>query len=295
MTVENYTNLYNSLIQHRKCCQIITNKRDKRYIYHEQHHILPRSLGGTDDSNLVNLYAFEHFLAHKMLMHIYANTKYENCMAYAFLQMSYMLKPNSYCPNKSSFNFQIEREYAAKIISKHLSGRIRINKNGKMKYVKPEDLNQFLEAGYKIGALKLSTEHRNNISRGNRGKKHRVTKRRSSLYYVELSRKLKGKQKHNKGKIRISNGVQEKYISITEKIPNGWYKGRSDKFKKRMQLPRCKRTPEQRKRISDSHRGIPSHNKGTMCITNGLQNRYIQKTDTIPSGWHIGGKPIHKR
>lgn len=36
--------------------------------YHERHHILPKCLGGTnEDENLVDLYAREHFIAHKLL------------------------------------------------------------------------------------------------------------------------------------------------------------------------------------------------------------------------------------
>ena len=36
--------------------------------YHEQHHIIPRCLGGTDEEdNLIDLFAREHFIAHKML------------------------------------------------------------------------------------------------------------------------------------------------------------------------------------------------------------------------------------
>ena len=36
--------------------------------YHERHHILPRCMGGTDDKdNLIDLFAREHFEAHKLL------------------------------------------------------------------------------------------------------------------------------------------------------------------------------------------------------------------------------------
>lgn len=37
--------------------------------YHERHHIIPKCLGGTDnEDNLIDLYAREHFIAHKLLM-----------------------------------------------------------------------------------------------------------------------------------------------------------------------------------------------------------------------------------
>ena len=36
--------------------------------YHERHHIVPRCIGGTDEKeNLIDLYAREHFIAHKLL------------------------------------------------------------------------------------------------------------------------------------------------------------------------------------------------------------------------------------
>lgn len=37
--------------------------------YYERHHIIPKCLGGTDDkNNLIDLYAREHFIAHKLLV-----------------------------------------------------------------------------------------------------------------------------------------------------------------------------------------------------------------------------------
>lgn len=39
--------------------------------YFETHHIVPKSLGGTDDkNNLVNLTAREHYIAHLLLVKI---------------------------------------------------------------------------------------------------------------------------------------------------------------------------------------------------------------------------------
>lgn len=36
--------------------------------YHERHHIIPKCLNGTNDkNNLIDLYAKEHFIAHKLL------------------------------------------------------------------------------------------------------------------------------------------------------------------------------------------------------------------------------------
>ena len=57
---------YNNFIQH------ILETRGRFGIhkdeYKERHHINPRCIGGTDDEdNLIDLYAREHFIAHKLL------------------------------------------------------------------------------------------------------------------------------------------------------------------------------------------------------------------------------------
>ena len=58
----NYSKIYNQLIQHRKLNPYNLTQ------YHEIHHIIPRSLNGSDDEdNLVVLSAREHFIAHLLL------------------------------------------------------------------------------------------------------------------------------------------------------------------------------------------------------------------------------------
>jgi hypothetical protein len=65
ITETKYHKIYNNIIERAK-------REDRRKgpgIYYEAHHILPRSLGGTDDKeNLVLLTLREHFLCHKLLV-----------------------------------------------------------------------------------------------------------------------------------------------------------------------------------------------------------------------------------
>ena len=80
----NYQKIYNQLIQKR---QIYT--LSKKNTYCERHHIVPRSLNGTNDKdNIVNLTAREHYIAHLLLWKIYKNTEYEYPLLYAFMKMS---------------------------------------------------------------------------------------------------------------------------------------------------------------------------------------------------------------
>lgn len=63
-----YQKVYTSLISKRKSYPLKKSKD----LYTELHHIVPRCLGGTDESgNLVRLTTREHFLAHKLLVRIH--------------------------------------------------------------------------------------------------------------------------------------------------------------------------------------------------------------------------------
>ena len=56
--------------------------------YYERHHIIPKSLGGTNDkTNLVLLSAREHYIAHLLLYNHYKSI----CDNYAFRKMAYAL------------------------------------------------------------------------------------------------------------------------------------------------------------------------------------------------------------
>lgn len=66
----NYEQIYESLMGNRKSLDRVKN--DKTYF--ESHHIIPRSMGGSDDnSNLVLLTAREHYVAHRLLAKIHPN------------------------------------------------------------------------------------------------------------------------------------------------------------------------------------------------------------------------------
>ena len=62
----NYENIYNTIIERGKNRTLLE--------YTEEHHIVPRCLGGTDDSsNLVDLTAEEHYVCHQLLVKMYPN------------------------------------------------------------------------------------------------------------------------------------------------------------------------------------------------------------------------------
>ncbi len=79
--------------------------------YCERHHINPRCLGGTDENdNLIDLYAHEHFIAHKLLAQENSNNEE---LIYAWWMMAivkgdnqdrYELTPEEYEDAKKSFS-----------------------------------------------------------------------------------------------------------------------------------------------------------------------------------------------
>lgn len=76
----NYEKIYHSIIDNRKKNPIIG--------YTEEHHIIPRCIGGNNmASNLVKLTAREHFICHLLLTKIYLNTPEYYKLVKAFLMM----------------------------------------------------------------------------------------------------------------------------------------------------------------------------------------------------------------
>lgn len=60
--------------------------------YHERHHILPKCMGGTDEEdNLIDLFAREHFMAHKLLA---LENRDNDKLVYAWWCMAFMKSHN---------------------------------------------------------------------------------------------------------------------------------------------------------------------------------------------------------
>lgn len=160
----NYKRIYDRIIENRKQNLI------ERYV--EKHHIIPRSLGGSNEKdNLVKLTAREHFICHYLLAKIYQKDTFEwYKMNHAFMMMK--------CNSLSQQRYFNSRLY---------------------------------------DALKSS---------------------RSTLMSIAQS----GKNNSNYGKLWICNIQlkESKLIKNSDKIPEGWVKGRNIwKIKEKQRI--CKR------------------------------------------------------
>ena len=148
-----YKNIYNRIIENR-----IENVYDG---YTENHHILPRSLGGSDDkTNLVRLNAREHFICHLLLTKIYDyNTPSGKKMVKAFMAMMCSSKNQErYITSK---DFKVLREKFAQIQSENQSGegnsqygkRWNWIHNDSIRKIQKLSLNSDLPAGWEYGTI----------------------------------------------------------------------------------------------------------------------------------------------
>ena len=129
----NYEEQYDQLIAFRKQNKLLKSEEELGII--EAHHVIPRSCGGTDDSeNLVNLYAKEHFMAHYYLWKIHENDQYRYEMLNAFWMMCvtrFKSQEKSYAEYiKMSEEYQEAKIQFAKYISKTISNKIKGVNNG---------------------------------------------------------------------------------------------------------------------------------------------------------------------
>jgi hypothetical protein len=175
----NYLKIYNQIIDR-------ANQRAlEKDTYIEKHHIIPRCIGGTNDSdNIVKLLAREHFICHWLLCRIYPDN---NKLVHAFWMMSFCRKTYRYVPSSRAYNEA--KELHSKLLSDRMKGR------------------------------KLSKETKNKISEANLGKK------RTEEQCKNISKSLKGKdngwnnRKHSEdSKEKMANSKIGKVASKETKL-----------------------------------------------------------------------------
>ena len=107
----NYSKIYDSLVERAK------NRKIEGYV--ERHHIVPKCMGGSNKkSNIVELTAREHYIAHKLLVEIYPNHKK---LVYALWGMSNQLTSSN---NEREYRIS-SREYERTriLFSENIKGR----------------------------------------------------------------------------------------------------------------------------------------------------------------------------
>lgn len=114
----NYKRIYNSIIDNRRSNPLDESK------YGEWHHIIPRSLDGTDEpENLVRLSAREHFICHALLAEMYeegSNEWYKMNHAFMMMKCSSILHDSNRYFN--SRLYEHKRKDFSKVMSESQAG-----------------------------------------------------------------------------------------------------------------------------------------------------------------------------
>ena len=190
--------------------------------YHERHHIVPKSCGGTnDEDNLIDLFAREHFIAHKLLAE-------ENPDNYKLIAAWWRMC-NWQDRNKEFYEPTPEEYEDARIAfsvahSKAMSGENHPNygKTGDMavnlgKHFSDEHRKKIGEAHK--GKI-VSKETREKLSQANKGRKRSIEERRNQS---ELAKKLWKDEEYRVKQIERSIGDKnhfygKKHTEETKKI-----------------------------------------------------------------------------
>lgn len=252
----NYCKIYNCLIHKRTHIDVLSCN-------YEKHHVIPKACSGLDNqSNLVKLTLKEHLFAHKILIKIYAHTKYEKKMKWAYRLM---------CDTRKGI----------KLTTNDLA-KARESIHGKNNPCASLEIRQKISQTLMNHEVSLETRQKQSLRRkgkppSNKGKPISEKQRQDLI-----------------GRICINNGQQNRYIHPQDPIPNGWKIGliRENYHKNKIMITNgtINKYIEQNKPIpSGWKRGKTSTYESFIWITNGISNKQLlTKNDPIPDGWYVG-------
>jgi group I intron endonuclease len=220
--------------------------------YHERHHIVPKCMGGSDDEeNLIDLFAREHFEAHRLLA---LENQENDKLIYAWWAMSHLKDKNQKRAEISAEEYEEAKQQYSKIRSQKVIGE-----NNPMFGISPKermDEDTYLQWKENIIKSTNSDEFKTQARDRNIGKKYTddVNKKKGRsgpdhhLYGKHQSEETKQKLREaNTGKVQ-SEETRKKISAATSGENNPFY-GRTH-------------TEESRKKISDAKTGKPSKIKG---------------------------------
>ena len=163
--------------------------------YFERHHIIPKSLGGSDDnSNLVKLTAREHFVAHLLLSKIYPDC---HKMIRA-IQMMCVSSDNQERVNNRMYKWL--KEKFSKMMSEHQKGEnnsqygtcwVSDIKSKKSFKIKNQDLDFYLSKGFIKGRNKWKSLDKKIEKEKEKQVKLKKIEEKNYIYYNDLFSQFK--------------------------------------------------------------------------------------------------------
>ena len=210
--------------------------------YHERHHIIPKCMNGTDEKeNLIDLFAKEHFEAHRLLALENPDNK---SLAYAWTMMAWIR-------TDSQNRYEVTPE-------EYEAARKRFSELSK------------LRKGVKIGPF--SEEHRKKIGEANKGRKlSQETRKKISEALKNPSEETREKMRNNRPDMHGENGPMygKQHTEETKRQISESKKGSQSPMKGK------KHSEETKKKISESKRGTCKGSDNPNYGNHKLQGRYV--------------------
>jgi hypothetical protein len=200
----NYNKIYNQIVE-RAQNRILEG-------YRENHHIIPKCLGGTEENNIVRLTAREHFLCHLLLCEIYPNNEK---LKYALFLMAVgkrKIKPNHYIMSSRTYE-RLKLNHSLFLIGRQRTEETK-QKISKSRLGKPRSK----ETKLKISEGKKGVKCRPYKIRKDKGLKHLINPKNKPGYKIgsKLSEEHKLNIKNNR-----KNCILSKIRSVIQKDING--------------------------------------------------------------------------
>jgi hypothetical protein len=245
----NYQWHYDRLIETRKTREMASVE------YYEKHHILPKSMGGSNDKdNLVYLTAREHFIAHWLLWRIYRNQQ----MAYAFHSMCNFRNTGQKNHFISSRAYSEAKEVFRQIVSEKMKGNT-----------------------YCLG-YKHTDEARKNFSISHKGLKNSLGFKHSDEVKLQRSEALKASWRRRK-----ENGLKpinrKPHTEETKNKIREANKGKilSKETKEKISLSKQNVSDETRKKISEANKGrkLSDETKKKMSSSRTIRQKEIKNCE----------------
>ena len=180
-----YKNWYNQIIQRAKTRTLDT--------YTERHHIVPKSLGGSDDAdNLVDLTAKEHFICHWLLVKIHTGTSRGKMINALYMMQGQSNHQKRYTSKITGRIYEhLRKEYSEYIRQQNLGNQITLEQREKIRQSK-------------LGKKRpmFNQEWKENLSQNHRSKKPGFVGTLSEETRKKIGDKIRGRKQTEEEKER---------------------------------------------------------------------------------------------
>ena len=184
--------------------------------YKEKHHIIPRCKGGVDEEeNLIDLYPEEHFTAHKFL---YEENPSDHGLCTAYFRMCFFNRKKGV--QVTPEEYAIARKSYSKLRSIYYKGENnpffgKHHTEESKKKISISKTNPDEETRKKLSESHKYIDHSYQVKRmaeTNRGKKRSDEIKNK----ISKSKQLSGTGNNRKDKVKITNGIQNKFVRVDE-------------------------------------------------------------------------------